>query len=96
MGSITYKADGGQYEGIGLNKPVCRFSAQSITATNTPEAPLIHPKTETFDIAETPRPSAIDQQTEPPSVGEASTSYEVSKRRLSSGDSKRPMTMMMC
>ncbi len=62
------------------------FLRKVLPQPTPPEAPLIHPKTETFDIAETPRPSAIDQQTEPPSVGEASTSYEVSKRRLSSGD----------
>ncbi len=59
-----------------------------------PEEPLIHPKFETFDLAETPQRSALVQQTELPSVGEASTSYEVSKRRLSSGDAETPM--MMC
>ena len=86
MGSITYRDDGCQYEVIGLNNPFRRFSARSITGTHTPRAPLIHSKIETFDIAETPQRSAIVQQTEPPSVVEASASYEVSKRRLSSGD----------
>ena len=77
MSSISYKVDGGRYEGIGLNKSVRLFYARSITATTPPEAPIIHPKIETFDIAETPKRSDMAQQTEPPSVGEASTTYEV-------------------
>ena len=46
------------------------FVREVLPQPKSPEAPLIHPKIETFDIAETPRPSAVVQQTEPPSVGE--------------------------
>ena len=51
-------------------------------------APQQHPLTETrrkfemLDIAETPQRSPIAQQTEPPSVCDASTIYEILKRRL--------------
>ena len=62
------------------------FLRKALPQPTPPEAPLIHPKTGTFDIAETPRPSAVVQQSEPPSVDEANASYEVSKRRLSCGD----------
>ena len=64
------------------------FLRKVLPQPTPPEAPLIHPKFETFDIAETPQRSAIFQQTELPSVGEASTSYDVSKCRLSSGDAE--------
>ena len=40
------------------------------------------PKIETVELAETPRQTLVLQRTEPPSAG---TSYEVSKRRPSSG-----------
>ena len=43
-----------------------------------------HTKIETLDIAETPKRSAISKQTELPSMGEMSASYEDPKRRLSS------------
>ena len=46
-----------------------------------------HHKIEMLDIAETPQRSPIVTQTEPPSVDEASASYEVSKRRLISSGS---------
>ena len=41
-------------------------------------------KIELLEIAETPQRSPTAQQTDPPSVGEASASYEVQNRRLSS------------
>ena len=52
------------------------------------KTPQQHPQTETrpkiemFDIAGRPQRSPIVTQTEPPSVDEASASYEVSKLRL--------------
>ncbi len=64
------------------------FLRKVLPQPTTHEATPIHPKIETFDIAETPQRSAIVQQTEPLSVGEESTSYEVSIRRLNSGDAE--------
>ena len=61
------------------------FLLKVLPQPTPPEAPHFHPQFETFNIAETPQRSTIFQQTELPSVGEASTSYEVSKRQLSSG-----------
>ena len=53
------------------------FMRKVLPQAHPPEAPIIHPKIETFDIAETPKRSAMAQQTEPPSVDEGSTTYEV-------------------
>ena len=58
-------------------------SAHQKTPQHRPQTDT-RPKLKMLDIAETPLRSPIVQQTELPSVGEASASYEVSKGRLSS------------
>ena len=66
-------------------RKILRQSAPQKTPHQHPQTET-HPKIEMLNIAETPQLSLIATQTEPSFVDEASTSYEVSKRRLKSSD----------
>ena len=93
MGGITYKALEVDIKKNGLNTQVRLISAQSNATIRASDDTSTSPsnrnasKTEMLDTTETPQRSPIAQQTEPPSLGEASASYEVSKRWLNGSSS---------